>query len=76
MQINKKINRRYLDCIWLIILVLWTLVNKGVYISKQLRMGRSIIIPKLGVFTFSVPETTLTVCFFFFFCEISKKGSH
>lgn len=31
----------------------------GLYISRQLRMGRAVTIPSFGVFTFSAPEVTL-----------------
>lgn len=33
----------------------------GWYLSKQIRMGKSIIIPKLGLLTFSAPEFKLDV---------------
>lgn len=33
----------------------------GLYISRNLRMGRAIHIPKLGLFTFTPPEVRLKV---------------
>lgn len=33
----------------------------GLYISKNMRMGRGVTIPKLGVFTFTPPEIRLKV---------------
>jgi hypothetical protein len=35
--------------------------NLGLYLSKQLRMGRAVVIPKLGVITFSAPDVKLEV---------------
>eukprot|EP00825_Cyclidium_porcatum_P030349 TRINITY_DN3217_c0_g1_i3.p1 TRINITY_DN3217_c0_g1~~TRINITY_DN3217_c0_g1_i3.p1 ORF type:complete len:298 (+),score=35.13 TRINITY_DN3217_c0_g1_i3:198-1091(+) len=34
----------------------------GLYISRQLRMGRGVIIPQFGVFSFSAPEVNLKGC--------------
>ena len=34
---------------------------KGSYIAKQLRLGKSVIIPKFGIFSFSVPFVNLEV---------------
>lgn len=31
----------------------------GLYISKNMRMGRGVTIPKFGVFTFTPPEIRL-----------------
>ena len=33
----------------------------GLYISRNLRMGRAVHIPKLGLFTFTPPEVRLKV---------------
>lgn len=33
----------------------------GLYISRNLRMGRGVSVPKLGVFTFTPPEVRLKV---------------
>ena len=33
--------------------------NSGLYISKNMRMGRGVTVPKLGVFTFTPPEIRL-----------------
>jgi len=33
----------------------------GAYINRQMRTGRSIQVPKLGIFSFSAPSVSLTV---------------
>ena len=35
--------------------------KKGIYIAKMLRMGKGINVPKLGFFTFLLPDLTLPV---------------
>lgn len=35
----------------------------GLYISRNLRMGRGVNVPKFGVFTFTPPEVRLKVFF-------------
>jgi hypothetical protein len=39
--------------------VIWNAL--GLYISRNLRMGRGVNIPKLGIFTFTPPEVRLKV---------------
>ena len=39
--------------------IIWN--SLGLYISRNLRMGRGVSIPKLGVFTFTPPEVRLKV---------------
>lgn len=34
----------------------------GLYVSRNLRMGRGVSVPKLGIFTFTPPEINLKVC--------------
>ena len=36
-------------------------IELGLYLSKQLRLGRGVIIPKLGVVTFGAPDVKLEV---------------
>lgn len=37
----------------------------GLYVSRNLRMGRGVSVPKLGVFTFTPPEVRLKVIYEF-----------
>jgi CCDC81 eukaryotic HU domain 1 len=39
--------------------IIWN--SLGLYISRNLRMGRGVNIPKLGIFTFTPPEVRLKV---------------
>jgi hypothetical protein len=39
--------------------VIWN--SLGLYVSRNLRMGRGVNIPKLGIFTFTPPEVRLKV---------------
>ena len=39
--------------------LIWNAI--GLYISRNLRMGRGVSIPKLGLFTFTPPEVRLKV---------------
>ena len=39
--------------------VIWNAL--GLYISRNLRMGRGVNIPRLGIFTFTPPEVRLKV---------------
>lgn len=39
--------------------VIWNAL--GLYISRNLRMGRGVHVPKLGIFTFTPPEVRLKV---------------
>lgn len=41
--------------------VIWNAL--GLYISRNLRMGRGVHVPKLGLFTFTPPEVRLKVLF-------------
>ena len=41
--------------------VIWNAL--GLYISRNLRMGRGVIVPRLGTFTFTPPEVRLKVVF-------------
>ena len=34
---------------------------KGAYLSRQLRTGRAVVIPKFGSFTFTAPSVRLAV---------------
>ena len=53
--------------IHLVLLLYKFYINKcyqlGVYLSRQLRMGRGVTIPKFGIFTFSAPEIKLNVIY-------------
>jgi len=35
--------------------------NSGLYLSKNMRMGRGVTVPKFGTFTFTPPEVRLKV---------------
>ena len=39
--------------------VIWN--SLGLYISRNMRMGRGVHVPKLGIFTFTPPEVSLKV---------------
>jgi hypothetical protein len=39
--------------------IIWN--SLGLYISRNLRMGRGVNVPKLGIFTFTPPEVRLKV---------------
>ena len=39
--------------------IIWNAL--GLYISRNLRMGRGVSVPKLGIFTFTSPEVRLKV---------------
>ena len=39
--------------------VIWNAL--GLYINRNLRMGRGVNVPKLGIFTFTPPEVRLKV---------------
>lgn len=41
--------------------IIWN--SLGLYISRNLRMGRGVNVPKLGIFTFTPPEVRLKVHF-------------
>ncbi|MCB0370690.1 MAG: DUF4496 domain-containing protein [Bdellovibrionales bacterium] len=41
--------------------VIWNAL--GLYINRNLRMGRGVNVPKLGIFTFTPPEVRLKVLF-------------
>jgi hypothetical protein len=50
--------------------VIWNAL--GLYISRNLRMGRGVNIPKFGIFTFTAPEVRLKV-FLLVFRELPMK---
>jgi len=39
--------------------IIWN--SLGLYVSRNLRMGRGVNVPKLGIFTFTPPEVRLKV---------------
>jgi hypothetical protein len=43
--------------------IIWN--SLGLYINRNLRMGRGVNVPRLGVFTFTPPEVRLKVSLFF-----------
>ena len=52
MKLEADVDRNMLDTAW---------NSLGLYLSRQVRMGRAINIPKFGVITFAAPEIKLEV---------------
>ena len=52
MKLEADVDRNMLDSAW---------KGLGLYISRQVRMGRAVSVPKFGVITFAAPEIKLEV---------------